>query len=685
LFSSRPRLRRFGSLSACLRQGLLLPLAALLACGVPVAADVGGYLLAAVEALEQGHYQQAEALTRDAERNDPGSAMPRLVQASVQLARFDVASALAGFRQVMAADPSVACGWLGGGACTVQQGDFAGASKLYRAALAANCDSPADVRACLAYALCQAGDLAGARREIEALRERWALTPLAAEVEATIAIAQRDLSGAVEALAEAALAQPDPPQPVMSAVTMPLSLPSPAERVLLALASRPPDGTRATPTAVRPPAAQQLDEQGLHIVSPTAGAAVSGSIQVTVQPEEQLALGYLALLVDGKFRAMSNAAPYRLTLDTHTCTDGPHELRVDGYSTAGVRVAWATRMIVVANGSASGPASLPPAASSDAGSTAEEVAAASGRGPTNGGRHTYAPGQVQVLAEAQGRLEAWLTLRPHPLNRAYLAGRIREAQGQLLDAAAAYEYVFAVQPVYPGVHADLLAVYQRLGLARSNGGPTELRHLPGGSRSVALTFDDGPSPSLTPQLLDQLDQYGAKATFFVIGKQAELYPELVRAIHQRGHELACHSYSHADMTELNALEIERELVKTRALVREATGAVVRYFRPPGGNYDAKVRRAVMEMGYQTVLWSANVADCQGMDAEAAAQRLLRDTDDGGIVLLHNGYDETVLALPKLLAALSQRGFRMRTISQILGSQPPGRGTASEGGEGAAGQ
>ncbi|MFQ6130699.1 MAG: polysaccharide deacetylase family protein [Armatimonadota bacterium] len=658
--------------------------------GAPVAADAGAHLLAAVEALEQGHYQQAAAHARAADKADPRSLLVRVVQAGIQFARFDVHTARKGFREALTDGPASAPAWLGAGACAVREGDFAAAAKHYRTALSTDCRSPADVRACLAYALCQAGDLAGARREVETLHERGTLTPLAMEVEAALRIADRDLEGALGVLAQSALACGDLPPIVMSAATVSLAMPSAGRRVLASLSDRTTEGTRVTASAVPP--AGGVEEQGLHIAYPTPGATVSGSIQVTVQPDPQTPLSYLALLIDGKFRALSNSAPYRLTLDTRTCADGPHELRVDGYSAAGVRIAWATRMLVVANGPSAGhePPRWP--ASGGARSPAQGPQLAEGRHRTYAAlpsgaspRTASAPGQARLLAEAERRLEAWLTLRPHPLNRPYLAGRIREAQRELLDAAAAYEYVFALQPVYPGVRSDLSAVYRQLGLTRAGQRPVELRHLARGGRRAALTFDDGPNPSLTPAILDQLDQYGAKATFFVIGKQAELYPELVREIHRRGHELACHSYSHSDMTELNALEVERELVKTRALVREASGAVVTLFRPPGGHYDAGVGRAAAAMGYDTVFWSANIGDCAGMDADATAQRLLADIDDGAIILLHNGYDETVPALPKLLAALNQRGYKLQTISQILGRQPLRRAAATEGAEGAAGQ
>ena len=214
----------------------------------------------------------------------------------------------------------------------------------------------------------------------------------------------------------------------------------------------------------------------------------------------------------------------------------------------------------------------------------------------------------------------------------------------------------------PGIRADLLLGYQRVGLATLTE-PREI-HLTREARSVALTFDDGPHPVMTPWILELLDRYHVKATFFVVGKQAAMYPDLVREIASHGHELGSHSHTHRDLSKLDPPEIEQELVKSRAAIRQACGKVVTLFRPPGGNYDEKVRQAAAACGFTAVFWTENIGNYPGKSGNEIADAMTRKLYRGGIVLLHNGYDETQEALPALLPRLRRLRLRMDTISAL---------------------
>jgi len=146
-----------------------------------------------------------------------------------------------------------------------------------------------------------------------------------------------------------------------------------------------------------------------------------------------------------------------------------------------------------------------------------------------------------------------------------------------------------------------------------------------------------------------------------------MYPDLVREIAARGHELGSHSHTHRDLRQLEQLEIEQDLIKSRVAVRQACGKTVTLFRPPGGNYDDKVRQAAAACGFTTVFWNENIGNYPGAPGSEIAGAMASKLACGGIVLLHNGYDETRDALPLLLPNLQKLGIRMDTISALAGS------------------
>ena len=171
--------------------------------------------------------------------------------------------------------------------------------------------------------------------------------------------------------------------------------------------------------------------------------------------------------------------------------------------------------------------------------------------------------------------------------------------------------------------------------------------------TVALTFDDGPHPEITPMVLDILDTYGAKATFFVIGSQAERYPEILKSIHARGHAIGNHSYHHGIFTNLQSFSAYKADVKgCEELIFAMTGAKTQLFRPPMGLKNPILFRVVAAMGYRVVTWSCTFK----------ATTKLRS---GDIVLFHDGYYlfgkkkphfQTPALLEKALIQINQKGW-----------------------------
>lgn len=185
-------------------------------------------------------------------------------------------------------------------------------------------------------------------------------------------------------------------------------------------------------------------------------------------------------------------------------------------------------------------------------------------------------------------------------------------------------------------------------------------------RTIAMTFDDGPNPKNTPQLLEVLKREGITATFFVVGKMAEKYPDLVRRIHQDGHEISNHTYNHADLTRLTDSELVFELENTRRVVSEIIGQDPHFFRPPGGQYNRKVIKTAERAGYTMVLWSDHSNDLMASTTQEIVANVVTQAEDEGVILMHNGPKQTRMALPAIFEHLRTLGFEFVTLSRLKG-------------------
>ena len=179
---------------------------------------------------------------------------------------------------------------------------------------------------------------------------------------------------------------------------------------------------------------------------------------------------------------------------------------------------------------------------------------------------------------------------------------------------------------------------------------------------VALTFDDGPSPRCTPQLLDGLRDLGAKATFFVVGCQAVKDPDIVRRIADEGHQVGNHSYDHAALYQLTPAQALADLEKNDALLRELLGDGDYWVRPPYGLLtDDEAARLTVPL----VNWSVDTEDWRTKNCDKILDVIYRCTGDGDIVLLHDRYLNTVEATLKSIAHLQQQGYVFVTVSELL--------------------
>lgn len=183
---------------------------------------------------------------------------------------------------------------------------------------------------------------------------------------------------------------------------------------------------------------------------------------------------------------------------------------------------------------------------------------------------------------------------------------------------------------------------------------------------IAMTFDDGPNPNNTPRLLDMLRARNIKATFYVVGSNVDLYPQIVRRAVAEGHEIGNHSYSHRLLSKMSDSAIREDLTRCRDAVGRAAGVQPRTLRPPYGGLLQSQREWVhAEFGYPIILWSVDPLDWKRPGPSVVCSRILSQTKPGSIVLAHDLHSATVDAMPATLDGLLQRGFQFVTVSQLL--------------------
>jgi peptidoglycan-N-acetylglucosamine deacetylase len=183
---------------------------------------------------------------------------------------------------------------------------------------------------------------------------------------------------------------------------------------------------------------------------------------------------------------------------------------------------------------------------------------------------------------------------------------------------------------------------------------------------VALTFDDGPYGFRSAAVLEVLKRYGVPATFFMVGRQIEKYPDLVVRTALEGHECANHSFHHYRLPKIPLEEVVEELNSTNDALKKILGVRSRLFRPPGGEYNAGIQRVIEYLGYINVLWSADPADYRdNCTPQDIVNIILRDLRPGGIILLHDGLDRSTQALPELIKRVREKGWSFVTVSDLL--------------------
>ena len=197
-------------------------------------------------------------------------------------------------------------------------------------------------------------------------------------------------------------------------------------------------------------------------------------------------------------------------------------------------------------------------------------------------------------------------------------------------------------------------------------------------RTVALTFDDGPNAPYTPQVLQILDHYSIKATFFVIGANVERHPEIARLIVDHGHQIANHSESHSNyLPYWTPGQIVKDYRSTQKAIRDATGLTPRFYRAPHGRISPWMGWSLRRQGLVMVGWDCSVSDWKNPGVDKLIRRVLDGTHSGSIILLHDGLDlnenpdrsQLVQALPTIIEKLQGEGYKFVTVAQLLKQEP----------------
>ncbi len=189
-----------------------------------------------------------------------------------------------------------------------------------------------------------------------------------------------------------------------------------------------------------------------------------------------------------------------------------------------------------------------------------------------------------------------------------------------------------------------------------------------GEKKIALTFDDGPHPRYTGEILDILGEYDIKATFFVIGENVELYPDLIEREIAEGHEIGNHTESHKSLLKADRAEISREVGVLGDSLREKFGYAASLLRPPGGQYTEALAEYAKENSQKIILWSVDTRDWAHTSVSGIRENVMKNTSDGSIILFHDyvaGKSPTPEALRSVIPELLAKGYKFVTVSELI--------------------
>ncbi|MHB9133241.1 MAG: polysaccharide deacetylase family protein [Armatimonadota bacterium] len=372
-------------------------------------------------------------------------------------------------------------------------------------------------------------------------------------------------------------------------------------------------------------------DKTLQITSPQPNVTVRGIQRVQAAYRGTEEIKFVIFLVDKALRGLTTEIPYHFQWDADASTPGEHTLTIRVYDYRGIQVDEDAVTVTTVTGKVI--------------KTAEPSTRA---------------------MDLQRRMMTLTMPDPAPLSLFTRLGWWHQDLKETEPAILAFEKAAAIDPTAEGVLDNLAKLYQQNGLHDiSTTGEVKCGPVTG-KRRVALTFDDGPNPMYTSSILSELERYEARATFFLVGKRVQQYPDLALQILAEGHELANHTYTHPNLTKLTRNEIIAEVLRNRATIKDVTGQQTYLFRPPGGQIDEFVTKQLRALDYNIIYWNINAGEYSKMTPANQSAAIVNKTQDGSIILLHNGpVDGTLSILPILLNELHRRGFTFVTVSELM--------------------
>lgn len=181
-------------------------------------------------------------------------------------------------------------------------------------------------------------------------------------------------------------------------------------------------------------------------------------------------------------------------------------------------------------------------------------------------------------------------------------------------------------------------------------------------KRIALTFDDGPHPIYTPQMLELLKEEQVPATFFLLGENVELYGDVVKEIAKEGHLIGNHTYHHVQITSLSLEEACKEIQETSDLIEELTGTGTEYVRPPFGTWNEELEE---RLNLIPVMWSIDTKDWTTQNVDWIVRETVKHAEDHDIILMHDSYQSTVDAVKRVIEQLEAEGFEFATVDEII--------------------
>ena len=187
---------------------------------------------------------------------------------------------------------------------------------------------------------------------------------------------------------------------------------------------------------------------------------------------------------------------------------------------------------------------------------------------------------------------------------------------------------------------------------------------------IALTFDDGPHPKYTMEILEILEEYDIPATFFFVGENVSYYQDTAREVAKRGHEIGNHTYSHPCVNKQSQAAFRDELTRCEDIIQRVVGVCPKLFRPPQGSWNTRVYEIARERDYSVILWDLDTLDWAHTPSENISNYILENVKSGNIILMHDyhsGGCTTTDALRMFIPNLIEQGYRFVTVSELIGS------------------